>query len=144
TWSTVRAQFDLAPGWVHLSSFFFASHPKPVRDAIAAYRRAIDANPYMEVERRWFSNPPDNLQLAIRDEIAPYLGAKREEIAFTNSTTQGLGLVYNGLPLERGDEVLTTTHDHYAQHESIRFACERAGATTRRITLYEDPARATL
>ena len=144
TWSAVRAQFDLAPGWIHLSSFFFSSHPKPVREAIAAFRRALDANPFFEVDHRCFSGRPDSLQLAIRDQIAPYLGAKREEIALTNSTTQGLGLVYNGLPLAPGDEVLTTAHDHYAQHESIRFACERSRAVTRRIALYEDPARATL
>ena len=144
SWNAVRAQFDLAPGWIHLSSFYIASHPKPVREAIEGFRRALDANPYLEVEHRWFSDPPDNLQLAIREEIAPYLGAKAEEIALTNSTTQGLGLVYNGLPLKPGDDVLTTTHDHYAQHESIRFACERTNATTRRIALYEDPARATL
>src|SRR5258705_7146908 len=36
SWSAVRAQFDLAPDWIHLSTFFFSSHPKPVRDAIAA------------------------------------------------------------------------------------------------------------
>jgi isopenicillin-N epimerase len=143
-WSAVRAQFDLAPGWIHLSSFYLASHPRPVREAIAAFRKALDADPYLEVEHRWFSDPPDNLQLAIRGELAPYLGAKPEEIAFTRSTTEGLAMVYAGLPLEPGDEVLTTTHDHYAQHESIRFACERAKAHPRRIALYEDPAQATL
>jgi selenocysteine lyase/cysteine desulfurase len=143
-WSAVRAQFDLAPDWIHLSSFYISSHPRPVRDAIAAFRRAIDANPYLEVEHRWFSKPADSLQHAIREEIAPYLGAKPEEIAFTRSTTEGLGLVYAGLPLEPGDDVLTTTHDHYAQHESIRFACERSRAHARRVTLYEDPAEVTL
>ena len=143
SWGTVRSQFALAPGWIHLSTFFISSHPKPVRDAIDAFRRAIDANPFLEVERRWFSEPPDNLQNSIREEIARYLGGKPEEIAFTGSTTQGLGLVYAGLPLMPGEEVITTTHDHYAQHESIRFACERSGALARRIALYEDPAAAT-
>ena len=139
----VRAQFDLAPDWNHLSSFYISSHPRPVREAIAAFRRALDANPYLEVEHRWFSAPPDNLQLAIRDEIARYLGGKGEEIAITVSTTHALGLVYAGLPLAAGDEVLTTTHDHYSQHESIRFACERSGAHARRIALYDDPAAVT-
>jgi len=143
SWNSVRAQFDLAPDWIHLSTFFISSHPKPVRDAIAAYRKAIDANPFLEVEHRWFSEPPNNLQLKVRADLADYLGGKPDEIALTNSTTQGLGLVYNGLPLEPGDEVLTTAHDHYAQHESIRFACEKSKARSRRIVLYEDPSRAT-
>jgi len=144
SWAQVRAQFDLAPDWSHLSSFYISSHPRPVRDAIDAFRRAIDANPYLEVEHRWFSGPPDNLQISIRDEIARYLGGKGEEIAITGSTTQGLGLVYAGLPLAAGDEILTTTHDHYSQHESIRFACERSGARARRIALYDDPAAVTV
>ena len=143
-WGAVRAQFDLAPDWTHLSCFYIASHPRPVRDAIAAFRRALDANPYLEVEHRWFSEPPDNLQLASREQMAPYLGARPEEIAFTGSTTHGLGLVYGGLPLEPGDEVLTTAHDHYSQHESIRFACERTKAKARRVVLYQDASAVTL
>src|SRR5262245_13183309 len=144
SWASVRAQFDLAPGWNHMSTFFFSSHPRPVRDAIAAYRKAIDAEPFLEVDRVWFSDPAHNLQLAIREQMAPYLSAKRDEIALTNSTTQGLALVYTGLPLEPGDEVLTTAHDHYASHESIRFACEKAKAKSRRVTVYEDASRVTV
>src|ERR1700732_4938743 len=45
SWEEVRGNFNLAPGLVHMAGFFLASHPKPVRDAIEAYRRALDANP---------------------------------------------------------------------------------------------------
>ena len=40
-WGNVRAQFDLDPRWSHFASFFIASHPAPVRDAIEAWRRAM-------------------------------------------------------------------------------------------------------
>lgn len=143
-WPAVRAQFDLAPGMVHLSSFYLASHPKPVRDAIEAYRRVLDANPYLEVEHRMFEPGPDNLQFAIRDALAGYLGAHRDELALTGNTTTGLALVYAGLPLRAGDEILTTTHDHYSHHESIRFATQRTGARTRRIALYETSENASV
>ena len=44
-WATVRAQFDLAPGCVHFSQFFLASHPLPVREAIEKYSIAmVDEN----------------------------------------------------------------------------------------------------
>jgi selenocysteine lyase/cysteine desulfurase len=84
----------------------------------------------------------DNIQLKIRDDLSGYLGAQRDEIAITGNTTTGLALVYNGLPLERGDEILTTTHDHYSHHESIRFTTERQSATARRIALYDRPSEA--
>ncbi len=50
----------------------------------------------------------------------------------------GLALVYHGLNLKKGQEILTTEHDHYAQHESIRLATARSGATFRKIRLYDD------
>jgi selenocysteine lyase/cysteine desulfurase len=61
------------------------------------------------------------------------LNAEPTEIPLTGNTTMGLALVYHGLPLKPGDEVLTTTHDHYSHHESIRLAVERVGAGMRKI-----------
>ena len=34
SWDAVRKQFALDPAWMHFASFFIASHPAPVRDAI--------------------------------------------------------------------------------------------------------------
>ncbi|TMQ73215.1 MAG: aminotransferase class V-fold PLP-dependent enzyme [Candidatus Eisenbacteria bacterium] len=142
-WSAVRAQFALSKEHLQFASFYLVSHPKPVRDSIEDFRRVLDADPFLTVEHRMFEQA-DNIQYKIRDDLSGYLGAKREEIAITGNTTTGLALVYNGLPLRSGDEVLTTTHDHYSHHESIRFAVERVGATMRRVPLFERPATATV
>ena len=144
TWDNVRAQFNLANDQLHFSTFFLVSHPKTIRDAIQAYRDAIDAEPFLVVDRRMFQNTPDNIQMAVRAEMSGYLGAKVEEIAITTSTTNGLALVYAGLPLRPGDEVLTSVHDHYSQHESIRFATAKAGAHMRKFTLYASAPDATV
>jgi len=143
TWENVRAQFDLAKDQLHFSTFFLSSHPKPVRDAILAYRSAIDAEPFLEVDHRMFEDTPDNIQMAVRAQMSGYLGAKVEEIAITTSTTNGLAMVYAGLPLKPGDEVLTSIHDHYSQHESIRFAVTKAAASMRKFTLYASAPDAT-
>jgi selenocysteine lyase/cysteine desulfurase len=141
-WPDVRAQFSLVPGLLHFSSFYLASHPRPVRDAVDAFRRALDENPLHTVEHGMFEGPNQNLQVAVCREIAPYLGANPDEIALTGNTTMGLALVYHGLPLKAGDEILTTTHDHFVHHESIRLAAERRGVTVRRIPLFTSSARA--
>jgi selenocysteine lyase/cysteine desulfurase len=143
-WAGVRAQFALAPGYLHFSSFFIVSHPRPVRQAIEDFRRALDANPYLMVERSMFETLAGNLEARVREQMAPYLGARPEDIALTGNTTMGLALVYAGLPLRAGDEVLTTTQDHYSHHESIRFAVERARATMRKVALYDPAATATV
>ena len=41
-------------------------------------------------------------------------------IALTDSTTMGLGLMYRGLRLSPGDEIVTTEHEFYATHVLLR------------------------
>src|SRR5262245_13295795 len=140
--STVRAQFELAKDYQHFASFFMVSHPKPVRDAIENFRRTLDADPFLAIEQRMF-HETDNIQIKIRQDMSGYLGSQPEEIAITGNTTTGLALVYGGLTLKPGDEILTTVHDHYSHHESIRLAVERVGARMRKIPLFERSATAT-
>ncbi len=141
-WDAVRAQFALDPAYLHFASFFIASHPTPVREALDRYRRAMDANPFLFVERAMFEDDAHNLPLQVCTEVAEYLGGRANEVCLTRSTTEGLALVYHGLPLKAGDEVLTTLHDHYSHHESIRLATARAGATMRKIALFASSADA--
>jgi len=142
-WAQVKKQFALSPEWLHFAGFFIASHPQPVREAIEGFRRAIDENPFLAVHEGLFDDPAKNLHSRAVAEAAAYLGGKPEEVALTRSTTEGLALVYHGLPLGRGDEVLTTRHDHRAHHDAIRIASLRSGASTRKIALFDDSATAT-
>ena len=144
SWAAVRAQFPLASDQAHFAGFYLVSHPRPVREAIEAFRRALDEEPYLVVERRMFEPGAANLTLEVCKAAAGYLGGKPEDVALTPNTTTGLALVYHGLPLAAGDELLVTEHDHYAHHEAVRTAALRAGATTRRLALYDDPSQATV
>ena len=56
----------------------------------------------------------------------------------------GLGLVYNGLKLRAGDEIVTTEKDYYATHEALRLSVQRSGAAIREIRLYDDLERASV
>ncbi|MFJ2788677.1 MULTISPECIES: aminotransferase class V-fold PLP-dependent enzyme [unclassified Streptomyces] len=136
-WKSVRAQFLLSPDLVHLSNFYLASNPTPVRDAITNYRRAFDENPHSFLDDNMFGRDEDKLWRAVCAEAAEYVGGQPHEIALTSSTTMGLALTYNGLRLKPGQEVLTTTHEFYPHHESIRLATEKWGASMRAISLYE-------
>jgi isopenicillin-N epimerase len=137
-WASVRRQFRLAPGWTHLGGLLLASHPAPVRGAIERHRRGLDANPVHYLHER---GPA--LEAAVLRAAGAYLRARPTDIALTDSTTMGLGLLYNGLELRSGDEVLTTTHDFFATHEALRLKAGRSGASVRRVTLYRNAARAT-
>jgi selenocysteine lyase/cysteine desulfurase len=143
-WARVRAQFRLSREHAHFAGFYIASHPAPVRAAIDAFRLALDENPFLVVERGMFESEAENMQRKVRGDVAAYLGGKPDEIALTPNTTTGLALVYHGLALKPGDEVLSTTHDHVVHHESIRLSTERNGASARRFALFDDAATATV
>ena len=136
-WESVRHQFDLAPNYIHFALFFLASHPRRVRQAIEQYRAKIDSNPLLTVENAIFVQTDQNIPLQVCRALANYTGADVNDIALTQNTTTGLALLYHGLPLREGDEILTTTHDHYSHHESIRLATGRCGATWRKIPLFD-------
>lgn len=135
-WSWVRNQFDVTRDYLHLSQFFLVSHPRPVREAVERFRAALDANPFLTVEHALSNKGDDSPPFRARRAAADYVGGSPDEIALVENTTTGLALIYNGLPLKPGDEVLTTTHDHFVHHESIRLATQKLGATWRRVPLY--------
>jgi selenocysteine lyase/cysteine desulfurase len=136
----VRAEFDrAAPDRIHMSSFFLASHPRAVREAIEAHRNGLDNDPIDYIEGN-----AAKLEIAVRAAAAGYLGANPDDLAMTGSTTQGLGLVYGGLDLKPGQEILSTTHDHIVTTLSLDYRAARAHTSVRRIALYDDPAKASV
>jgi isopenicillin-N epimerase len=137
-WGDVRAQFRASRSLIHMGGLYLASHPGSVRRAIDRHRRGLDADPVGYLHRNG-----DPLEADVLRAAGSYLGARPADIALTGSTTMGLGLLYGGLSLRPGDEVVTTMHDFFATHEALRLAAERNGATVRRVALYRDPARAT-
>lgn len=142
-WSSVRAQFRLDPEVAHLSNFFLASNPAAVREAIERYRWELDANPDSFLDDHMFARQDDMLWRGVTAAAAQYVGGRADDIALTSSTTMGLALIYNGLRIEPHQEVLTTTHDFYPHHESIRLATGKWGGSMRKVSLYDSSAHAT-
>ncbi len=138
-WAAVRAEFPLTRDRIHLALMLLTSHPRPVREAIERHRRALDENPIEHFEANFF-----HADDKVRAAAARYMGGKAEQVALTDSTTMSLAVLYGGLVLGDGDEIVTTTHDHYSTDESLRLAIARAGRGTRlhRIALYDQPVAA--
>ena len=134
-WAGVRAEFALAPGLIHMAGFYLASHPRPVREAIESHRRGLDADPIGYYQA---NNVPR--LVAVLRAAGDYLGVAPTDVALTDSTTMGLGLLYGGIDLRPDQEILTTVHDHYATAASLALRAERTGATVRSIPLYRDLA----
>jgi isopenicillin-N epimerase len=137
TWDDVRRLFELTPRLNDLTTFMLAPHPRPVRDAIARHRRGLDASP-----KEYLFEHELEQEEHVAGAAAEYLGVPFEDIAFTDSTTMGLGLFYGGFRLREGQEVLTTEHDFYATHEALRLRVLRTGSTLTKIRLFDDASAA--
>jgi len=138
TWPGVRAEFALSRDYIHMALMLLASHPRAVREAIERHRRGLDENP-VTYGLSNFQKQED----AVRAAAADYTGGKPDEIALTGNTTTGLALLYGGLPLRPRQEILATTHDHFAAHEALRLRALHTGATVRKVPLYAVPEKAT-
>jgi selenocysteine lyase/cysteine desulfurase len=138
SWQGVRELFDLDPAYMHMAGLLLASHPRPVREAIDSHRRALDNNPVL-----YWEHQGSTLNQAARTAAAGFLGGDPGEVAMTDSTTMGLGLLYGGFALRPGQEILTTEHDHYVTHEALRFRSLRDGAPMRKVALFASSATAT-
>lgn len=84
----------------------------------------------------------DKLNEKVLRTAAAYLGCHQDNVAL-NSTTEGLSLVYIGIQLLPGTEVLTSIHDHYASDRILFFKAKHSQVTIKKIKLYESPAEAT-
>jgi isopenicillin-N epimerase len=70
-----------------------------------------------------------------RRAIAPGFGCDRSELVITQSTTDSLCRILAGLELHRGDEVLTTNHEHPGGLAPLAIARDRYGIVIRKATL---------
>jgi isopenicillin-N epimerase len=132
SWKEIRDLFNLDPDVVQMAHFYLTSHPKPVRDEIERIRKELDRNPIYYIHHNF-----EKHELAVLNSISEYLKVNPEDIALTDSTTMGLGLVYSSLAIREDQEILTTTHDHYSTEISLKLRAERTGAKIRNISLYE-------
>jgi selenocysteine lyase/cysteine desulfurase len=140
-WRAVRELFPLSKDLLHLSTFLFVSQPKPVAEVVEHYRKLIDADTVW-IERAAFDESEGHPFSAMKRSLAGYIGGSPDELCLTSNATQALAMAYHGLRIRKDQEILTTEHDHYSQHQSIRFAAERSGCGVRYVSLYDDGAKA--
>ncbi len=139
TWEDIRKQFLFNPDRIHMSQMLLAAHSKMVRDAIQKHRDGFDQSPV----EYWESNFK-TIENEVRAKASEYMDVAPDEIALTDSTTMGLAMLYSGLKLTSANEILTTTHDHYATEKALENAVRRSGASIKRVSLYDDPSKASV
>lgn len=132
-WNQLRDEFEQDFGWRNFAGFLLASRPRMVEQAIQFHRTQLNRNApnYLpEVYR---------LEAEARTWAAKYFGVESRQISLTANTTMGLATLYNTIRIKRGQEVLTTEHEHYSCVTSLHYRSKRDGFRINTIRLYDEP-----
>ncbi|APW59981.1 aminotransferase class V-fold PLP-dependent enzyme [Paludisphaera borealis] len=106
-WETLRdAEFPVARNWAYLDHAAVA--PLPRRSAMAIRAWADDQAEHGAVDWPSWERKVE----ALRDGLAAWIGADRDEVAFVSSTTHGIGLVAEGFPWNEGDHIVVPAEEY--------------------------------
>ena len=106
-WLAIQQAFTLDRTLINLNNGGVSPSPRVVQDAMRRYLEYSNTAP---VYTMWQVLEPEIE--SVRRRLAASFGCDPEEMAITRNASEALEIVQLGLPLERGDEVLTTTQDY--------------------------------
>lgn len=101
----------------------FGACPIPVLEAQTSFREQLEREPLRFLMRE-FEPLLDNA----RNQLAAFIGANEEELAFVPNATTGVNAVLRSLFFAPGDELLTTNQEYNACRNTLDFIAERTGA----------------
>jgi selenocysteine lyase/cysteine desulfurase len=124
-WNLVRGQFVLDPDLTYFNFAGLGSSPLTVLNSLWEWIRSKERVP----------NPghDEKLWWEVKEKLARILGrsCRKEDLALISCATEGINMILNGLPLKKGDEVITTTHEHVALNVALLNRMQRDGIVIR-------------
>ncbi|MEX1139557.1 MAG: aminotransferase class V-fold PLP-dependent enzyme [Bacteroidota bacterium] len=125
-WKFVRDQFPLTQERAYFNTGGLGASPYAVIDAVKA---KMD-----ELEKISETGHTEQLWKDLKATGADFFGCGPDELAFMRNATEGINVVCNGLPLKKGDEIITSTHEHVANAVPWIALQQREGIVVRFFT----------
>jgi isopenicillin-N epimerase len=119
----LRSEFLLDPDVTFLNHGSFGACPRPVFERYQAWQLELERQPVEFLSRR-----QRDLLAEARAALGGYLNADPDEVVYVPNVTTALNIAARSLPLEPGDEILTTDHEYGALERTWTFVSEQRGA----------------
>lgn len=129
-WREVKQAFTVNRSLINLDNGYACPSPRVVTEAVVRYIWEQEQVPYGQ----YVQKARDQVG-TVKKSLARLFGSSPDEIALVRNTTEALKTVLYGIPLNPGDEVLTTTHDYSSMVSALRQRERKEG-----IKLVEVPA----
>lgn len=136
-WKAVKEDFVFDPDSIYLNTGFIGSPSRIVLDSLQKYYEQINRRPFRVLSGKTYSRLRATLDKAASfinaEPVEENTGPDRERIPFrgeiilTSSTTEGLFLVVNGLPIQEGGEVLMTDQEYFSSEAQWFYRQQREG-----------------
>ncbi|MGI0489820.1 aminotransferase class V-fold PLP-dependent enzyme [Pantanalinema rosaneae CENA516] len=110
------------PAITFLNHGSFGACPFPVLTAQQQWRERMERQPLQFLGREI-----ETLLDTARRELAVFVGANPNDLAFIPNATTGINAVLRSLQFQPGDQLLTTNHEYNACRNALDYVAERAG-----------------
>jgi selenocysteine lyase/cysteine desulfurase len=127
-WHEIQQAFTVDRSIINLNNGGVSPSPRVVQDAV---RRHLEFSNEVPVRNMWQILEPQIE--AVRQQLAADFGCDAEEMAITRNASEALEIVQLGLPLQAGDEVLTTNQDYPRMLTTWRQRARRDGIVLKEI-----------
>ncbi|HVZ93671.1 MAG TPA: aminotransferase class V-fold PLP-dependent enzyme [Phycisphaerales bacterium] len=130
-WAEVGRAFTLDRSIINLNNGGVSPSPAQVQEAMKRHLEFSNTKP--PPYALWQILEPQ--KEAVRERLARQWGVDAEELAITRNASESLQTCQFGLPLSRGDEVLTTTQDYPRMINTFKQRERREGIVLKQFKI---------
>lgn len=124
--SELARHFSLDPSVTYLNHGAFGACPIEVQKVQEEYRARLERNPL-----HFFLRELEQAFDGVRAVLAPFLGAKPEDLAFVPNATAGVNTVLASLEQTAGSDVVITDHTYPACKNAVEYWAKRRKVAVR-------------